>query len=76
MNKAKRASLTGAQACLSQASGIISDVRYAEQDALNNMPENLENGDRYRNMEDAIDHLEDALDDINRAKSSIDAAMG
>ena len=38
----------------------VSDILDEEEDAMNNMPENLQDSDRYTAMEDAVTYLEDA----------------
>lgn len=71
MNKQRRASLRSASAHLSMAVDIIRDVRYEEQDAMDNIPENLQSSERYETMEEAVDHLDDALDAIREAESEL-----
>ena len=51
---------------LNKASAIIDAARDGEQDALDNMPENLEGTDRYEKMEIAVDNMEDAIEKIDR----------
>ena len=51
---------------LNKVSTIIDSARDGEQDALDNMPENLEGTDRYEKMEIAVDNMEDAIEKIDR----------
>jgi len=74
MNKAKRASLKEAIILLDRTIGIIQSVKEDEQDCLDNLPENLQNSERYENMENAVDSLEDAIDKIDEAKDNISEA--
>lgn len=74
MNKDRRRKLSEAVLHLESASGIITDVLSEEQDSLANVPENMQDGERYSRMEDAIDYLEDALEDIASAAESIHSA--
>ena len=53
---------------------MISRALDEEQDCLDNMPENLQESDRYQKMESAIENLESAVDSIDEAKASLDAA--
>ena len=42
---------------------------------FDNLPENLQNSERYETMEAAIDSLEEAIDKIDEAKDHIDDAI-
>ena len=75
MNKQKRKSLKDAITHLNFAISVVTSVRDDEQWSLDNMPENLENSERYEKMDNAIDSLEDALERIESAKESIDEAI-
>lgn len=74
MNKAKRQKLTDAVKYVKQALWIIQIVQDGEQDAFDNMPENLQTSYQCEKMESAIDsmdyasdHLEEAVQHMNRA---------
>ena len=75
MNKTRRASIKIAASYLDKAIDLIRTAKEDEQDALDNMPENLQNSERYEAMESAIDNLEDALSNIDEAKDCIDKAI-
>lgn len=75
MNKERRGSLKEATALLDQAADIITVARDDEQYCLDNLPENLQNSERYENMEKAVDDLEEALDRIDDVKSCISEAV-
>lgn len=75
MNKSRRASLKRALSYLENASRLIHDAKYEEQDALDNMPENLQNSERYEAMESAIDAMEDAISAIDDVRDCIDRAI-
>lgn len=75
MNKARRKLLTGALNLLEQAADIVYSAKCDEEDAQNNLPENLQDSERYDLMENAIDKLDDALADINEAKNYIGEAI-
>lgn len=74
MNKQRRIRLREAGSYLARAIQLVSRVKDEEQDALDNIPENLQNSERYTNMEDAIDKLEEAIDNMEQAAESIDNA--
>lgn len=75
MNNKRRQKLQGAISFLNNASRIIDSVRDEEDDSMSNMPENLQETERFEKMENAVDALGDALDDISSAISSIESAM-
>ena len=47
-----------------------------EQDAMDNIPENLQATERYERMEDVVDSLNDALEKIEDAKGHIQSVLG
>lgn len=75
MNNKRRQKLQGAISFLNNASRIIDSVRNEEDDSMSNMPENLQETERFEKMENAVDAMDDALDDISSAISSIESAM-
>lgn len=48
----------------------LSDVVAEEEEAMDNMPESLQDSDRYAAMEEARDFLSDAVDAIEDLRSS------
>lgn len=74
MNKQRRLKLKEALALLERALHIVSCVKDEEQDALDNCPENLQNGERCAAMENAIDELEEAIEKIKEATENINNA--
>ena len=74
MNKERRSKLSKALAFLSNAEQIVDGVLEEEIGTIDNMPENLENSERYQKMESAIENLEEAIDNIGRASQCIEDA--
>ena len=74
MNNRKRAALRQAIEHLNKACCIVSSITDQERDALDNMPENLQGGTRYEQIEKAIDHLENASENIDDAIEDIESA--
>lgn len=74
MNKQRRAKLSDANMLLSKAVTIVEFARDEEQDSFDNLPENLQDGDRGEAMEEAIEELQTAIDSINDAMNHIDCA--
>lgn len=75
LNAGRRKKLTVAIDHLREASNIVDQIKDEEQDSLDNMPENLQESERYSNMEEAVDALEDALVSINEAFEHVEDAM-
>lgn len=63
-----------ASALLGTASGLVSTALEQEEDALDNMPENLQGSERYEKIEAAVDFLNDASDCIDSAIEKINEA--
>lgn len=74
MNNKRRDLLKLAVGLLKQASGHVDRALEAEQDCLDNMPENLQFSEKYEKMEAAIENLEAAIESIDSAMESIEAA--
>jgi len=68
MNDRRRMRLREAIKLINKAADIVSDVSDEEGDSLDNMPENLQDSEKYDRMEnnvDALDLIEESLLDIN-----------
>lgn len=76
MNKAKRKLLREALVVLGNATSVVEYVCDQEQDAMDNLPENLQESDRFAEMEDGVDNLNEALEKMEEAKSLIESAIG
>ena len=78
MNKARRKKIQKAIDMLEmgndvdQALAILEDVLYAEEDAYDNIPENLQGSWRAEESEEAIDALNDAIDLLTELQSAED----
>lgn len=75
MNNQRRGRLRDALKLLSQAGDIVSNVCDDEDEALSNLPENLQDSERCEKMEDAVDSLNEAMEKIDEAQESIEQAM-
>jgi len=75
LNKSRRERLNAALVKLQQVEQSIDRIKDEEQDCMDNMPENLQSSDRYRAMENAVDHLEDAIESIQEAAGYVDLAI-
>lgn len=75
MNNKRRLALKEANQLLWTAYNIVSSVLDQENDVLENIPENLQNSERYETAENAIDHLEDAKECLEDANTNIASAL-
>lgn len=75
MNKKRRELLKSAIPFLTQAASIIERAAEQESDCLDNMPESLQDTERYENMEKAVENLEAALGHIENAKDCISESI-
>ena len=71
MNNRKRDRLKTAIKMLEEASNIIDAVREEEEEALENLPENLQDSERYESMENNVERLQDAIESIEQLVESI-----
>ena len=75
MNNKKRKQLKDANDLLDAASQIIDSVLNDEEMCMENMPESLQESDRYYAMENVVDILSSVLDDISSVQDDIQSAM-
>lgn len=75
MNNARRDRLKDAIQLLNSATSIVDDVVDKEGDAMDNMPENLQESERFAAMEEAVDLLNDATESIGEAIELIGQAV-
>lgn len=75
MNKKRRELLKTARPFLTQAANIIERAAEQESDCLDNVPESLQDTDRYESMERAVENLEAALEHIESAQECLDEAI-
>lgn len=64
MNQKRRERIARAVSYLETAYNILNGVLDEEQDAMNNMPENLQESDQYIRMEEASFCVEDMMDSV------------
>lgn len=72
MNNNRRKRITEAMEHLSLAREILEVVRDEEQEAFDNLPESLQEGERGQKMEEAADALDTAVSDLEDMESSLE----
>ena len=75
MNKARRKELSRAVELLGEAQSIIESCRDEEQEYMDNMPENLQESEKYCAAEEAVNNMDEAYDKIGEAIDSVESAM-
>lgn len=75
MNNTRRKKIQTAVSQIQSANAVLSAVLDEEQDAMDNMPENLQESDRYSAMEEAVDALEEAIDALDTAADSLSGIL-
>lgn len=74
MNNDRRKSI---DKIISALGGLLSDaetIRDEEQDAFDNMPESLQQGEKGDKAQEAISNLEEAISSIESARDALDNA--
>lgn len=67
MNKARKTELRRIYAVIRDAKDDLESVKFDEQNALDSIPENLQNTERAEAMEEAIDNMDSAEDALAEA---------
>ena len=75
MNKERKNRIIDVKEILGNAVDELEDIRAGEEMAIENIPENLQNSERYALMEDAVDALEDAYGSVSDAIDSLDEIL-
>jgi hypothetical protein len=72
MNRERRNAIHRALELLSEARALIDETKDAEQEAFDNLPESLQQGERGEAMESAVSALEDAASSIESIESELE----
>lgn len=75
MNKKRRTLLASAKAMLQSAANIIERASEQESECMDNLPESLQDSERYVKMENAANSLDEALEHIEQAIDNINDAV-
>lgn len=75
MNAKRRKLLTKVIFYVDSALSLLDEARDFEQDALDNIPENLQDGELYEKIEQAIENLDSAIESLSDGEASIRNAM-
>ena len=76
MNKDRRKRLQQAINLIDEAQNIIEECRDEEEEYRDNMPENLQDSDKYYMADEAVDNLSSALESLEDVTNLIEEAIG
>ena len=74
MNKIRRKTLNELYDKLAELRDLLEEVKCEEEDYRDNMPENLQNSERYEIAENACDNMDSAVCSIEEALDYIESA--
>lgn len=74
MNAARRKRLAEAGALIAQAKATIEECALEERDYFDNMPENMQSGDKGTKADETATALEDAAQSLEELASTIEEA--
>ena len=75
MNKARRKTLAEAMDLMYRAKDILEGVRDEEEEAFNNIPENLEGSERYETAEQTLDTINEAYDSLEEMLENLEEVL-
>ena len=75
MNKARRKELDRIHSAILELYEALEEVKAEEEEAMDNMPESLQESERYEIMEEAVSNMEYAVDSLQEAMEYIASAM-
>ena len=74
MNNSRRGILASISEAIGELEARLQEVIDEEQDAYDNLPESIQNGERGQRSPEAIDALDQALESLSEARSQIEEA--
>ena len=75
MNKERRKSLREIQSKLESLGQDLEALKDEEEEYRDNMPENLQESDRYQRADEVCDLLQEALENLDNAYQQIEEAV-
>ena len=75
MNKERRKSLREIQSKLDRLGQDLEALKEEEEEYRDNMPENLQESDRYQRADEVCDLLQEALESMDNAYQQIEEAV-
>jgi hypothetical protein len=74
MNATRRGKINEAITAIEHLIADLTEIRDDEQEAFENLPESLQNGDRGDAMQNSVSQLEDAIERLEGANEALEDA--
>ncbi len=75
MNNTRRKALQKIYAAIEEVKSDLENIYDEEQEAFENIPENLEGSERYEAAENAVDNLDSAFSDLDDVLNYLEEAI-
>lgn len=75
MNKIRRKNLQRIIDQLEELKGSLEDLQAEEEECRDNIPENMQEGERYEKADEACGNISEAVDNLEEVISCIEAAI-
>lgn len=75
MNNSRRKALQKIYAAIEEVKSDLENIYDVEQEAFENIPENLEGSERYEAAENAVDNLDNAFSGLDEVLEYLEEAM-
>jgi hypothetical protein len=75
MNNARRKALTTINERIAEFRGVLEELKDAEQEYYDNMPESFQVGEKGQKAETAVDAIDSAIQSIEEAAGYLDEAV-
>ena len=75
MNKERRAKLVDLRERITAIKAELEEVKDGEQDAIDNMPESLQDGERGQAMAGNVEIIDDVIDYLDQSEESLSSLI-
>lgn len=75
MNRIRRKRLDTAMTRLNEICEELENIKSEEEEALENIPENMQESERTSNMQDTIDEIDSAISSVIDASEYVESAI-
>lgn len=73
MNEERRKKIKEAINHIDNGLNLLNEVQSDEQDAFDNLPENMQSGEKGENMQGALDSIQSAIDNVESAIGDLES---
>ena len=72
MNKQRRLKLHKIDALVTEARNLMEEIHEEEEEYLNNIPDNLQGGERYEKTSEVVDMMEEIISNLEECENNIE----